>query len=88
MLRGTNSRDKYLGSKALVEKLISQHTPTLFATHDLQIAEIQNQYPNEVRNFNFDVKIEGDKMFFDYKIKTGECKTFNAAVLLKAIGLE
>jgi len=88
MLRGTNSKDKYLGSKALVEKLISQHTPTLFATHDLQIAELQNQYPNEVRNFNFDVKIEGDKMFFDYKIKTGECKTFNAAVLLKAIGLE
>lgn len=87
MLRGTNSKDKYEGSKALVLKLIAQHTPTLFATHDLHIAELQKQHPIQVRNFNFDVKIEGDKMFFDYKIKTGECKTFNAAVLLRAIGL-
>lgn len=87
MLRGTNSKDKYEGSKALLEKLVSQQTPTLFATHDLQIAQLQQQHPSQVRNFNFDVKIEDDKMFFDYKIKQGECKTFNAAVLLKAIGL-
>ncbi|TAH00328.1 MAG: DNA mismatch repair protein MutS [Sphingobacteriales bacterium] len=87
MLRGTNSKDKYEGSKALVEKLVSQQTSTLFATHDLQIAQLEQQYPTQIRNFNFDVKIDGDEMFFDYKIKTGECKTFNAAVLLKAIGL-
>lgn len=87
MLRGTNSKDKYEGSKALVEKLVSQQTPTLFATHDLQIAQLEQQYPTQIRNFNFDVKIDGDEMFFDYKIKKGECKTFNAAVLLKAIGL-
>ena len=87
MLRGTNSKDKYEGSKALIEKLILQQTPTLFATHDLQIAELEKTHPTQVRNFHFDVKIEGDKMFFDYKIKQGECKTFNAAVLLRAIGL-
>ncbi len=87
MLRGTNSKDKYDGSKALIQKLIAQQTPTLFATHDLLIAQLQKQYPSNVRNFNFDVKIDGNTMFFDYKIKTGECETFNAAVLLKAIGL-
>jgi hypothetical protein len=26
-------------------------------------------------------------MFFDYQIKMGECKNFNAAILLKAIGI-
>lgn len=87
MLRGTNSKDKYEGSKSLIKKLIAQKTPNLFATHDLQIASLQKEYPTQVRNFNFDVKITGDQMFFDYTIKQGECTTFNAAVLLKAIGL-
>ncbi len=27
-------------------------------------------------------------MLFDYKIKHGECKTFNASLLLKQIGID
>ena len=30
------SRDKYLGSKVFIEKLIETKMPALFATHDLQ----------------------------------------------------
>lgn len=88
MLRGTNSRDKYLGSKVFIKKLISQQTPGFIATHDLQIAELEKDYPNELRNFHFDIQVTEGEMFFDYKIKHGECKTFNASLLLKAIGLD
>lgn len=88
MLRGTNSRDKYLGSKVFIEKLIEQQTPGIVATHDLQIAELEKIHPRQVRNYHFDIQILSDEMFFDYKIKEGECKTFNAAILLKNIGLE
>lgn len=87
MLRGTNSKDKYLGTKVFIQKLLQQHTPGLIATHDLQIAELEKEYPQKVRNFHFDIRMENDEMFFDYLIKNGECKTFNAAILLKAIGL-
>ncbi|HET8830040.1 MAG TPA: DNA mismatch repair protein MutS, partial [Pelobium sp.] len=87
MLRGTNSRDKYLGSKVFIKALIAQQTPGFIATHDLQIAELVNEFPVELRNFHFDIQIKNEEMYFDYKIKTGECKTFNAAILLKAIGL-
>lgn len=87
MLRGTNSRDKYLGSKVFVEKLITEGTPALFATHDLQLADLAEQHPQNIRNFNFDISIKNNEMLFDYKLKWGACKTFNAAILLKEIGL-
>ena len=87
MLRGTNSVDKYLGSKAVIEKLIAQHAVGIVATHDLQIAELEQKYPDYIRNYYFDIQVEGEEMHFDYKLKAGECKTFNASLLLKRIGI-
>lgn len=88
MLRGTNSRDKYLGSKAVIEKLVAQNGVGMVATHDLQIAELEQKYPDYIRNFYFDIQVVDGEMLFDYKIKHGECKTFNATMLLKRIGIE
>lgn len=87
MLRGTNSKDKYLGSKVFIEKLIEQSTPALFATHDLQLSEMEEEQPEKIRNYHFDIQITEGEMEFDYKLKQGPCKTFNAALLLKQIGL-
>lgn len=87
MLRGTNSVDKYLGSKAVIERLISKKAVGMVATHDLQIAELETSYPAYIRNFYFDIQVKNGEMLFDYKIKHGECKTFNASLLLKQIGI-
>lgn len=87
MLRGTNSRDKYLGSKVFIEKLITEKTPALFATHDLQLADLKEDHAESVRNFHFDIQITEGEMRFDYKLKQGPCTTFNASILLKEIGL-
>lgn len=88
MLRGTNSVDKYLGSKAVIEQLIRKNAVGMVATHDLQIAHLEAKYPDYVRNFYFDIQVVNGEMLFDYKIKHGECKTFNASLLLKQIGIE
>jgi len=87
MLRGTNSADKYLGSKAVIERLIAKKAVGIVATHDLQIAELEKQYPDYIRNFYFDIEVKNGEMLFDYKIKNGECKTFNASLLLEQIGI-
>jgi hypothetical protein len=87
MLRGTNSVDKYLGSKAVIEQLIRKNAVGMVATHDLQIAHLETKYPDYVRNFYFDIQVKDGEMLFDYKIKHGECKTFNASLLLKQIGI-
>lgn len=88
MLRGTNSVDKYRGSKAVIELLIKKKGVGMVATHDLQIAQLEQQYPDYVRNFYFDIQVKDGEMLFDYKMKHGECKTFNAALLLKQIGID
>ncbi len=87
MLRGTNSVDKYRGSKAVIEQLIAKKGVGMVATHDLQIAELEKKYPNYIRNFYFDIQVQDGEMQFDYKIKHGECKTFNASLLLQQIGI-
>ena len=87
MLRGTNSKDKYLGSKVFIQEMIKEHTPTLFATHDLQLSEMIAENPDTLRNYHFDIQLAEGEMNFDYKLKYGACKTFNAALLLKEIGL-
>jgi hypothetical protein len=88
MLRGTNSVDKYRGSKAVIEQLISRKGVGLVATHDLQIAQLEEKYPQYIRNFYFDIQVKDGEMLFDYKMKHGECKTFNASLLLKRIGID
>ncbi|MRX45709.1 MutS-related protein [Pedobacter puniceum] len=88
MLRGTNSKDKYLGTKVFIKKLIAQKTPGFIATHDLQIADLVEEYPEQLRNFHFDIQIQENEMYFDYQIKAGKCESFNASLLLKAIGLD
>ncbi len=88
MLRGTNSVDKYLGSKAVIEQLIRKNAVGMVATHDLQIAQLEQKYPDYVRNYYFDIQVKDGEMLFDYKIKHGECKTFNASLLLKQIGID
>ncbi|RZA00374.1 MAG: DNA mismatch repair protein MutS [Sphingobacteriaceae bacterium] len=88
MLSGTNSADKYQGSKAVIEQLISKKAAGMVATHDLQISQLEDKYPDYVRNFYFDIQVIDGEMKFDYKIKNGACRTFNALLLLKQIGIE
>ncbi|MXV50188.1 DNA mismatch repair protein MutS [Pedobacter sp. HMF7647] len=87
MLRGTNSADKYRGSKAIIEKLISMQGIGMVATHDLEISRLEATHEGYVRNYYFDIQVDNDDMYFDYKLKHGICKTFNASLLLKNIGI-
>ncbi|MVZ67179.1 DNA mismatch repair protein MutS [Sphingobacterium sp. DK4209] len=87
MLRGTNSVDKYLGSKAIIKKLIGLKGKGMLATHDLQLAEMAKDYPQNLKNYHFDIQVHGAEMLFDYKLKDGPCTIFNASLLLKGIGV-
>jgi len=88
MLRGTNSVDKYRGSKAIIQKLIAHQGVGMVATHDLQLAKLADEYPGVVLNFHFDIQVTNGEMLFDYKLKEGACTVFNASLLLKGIGIE
>lgn len=88
MLRGTNSQDKYQGSRAMIKTLLNRGAIGLVATHDLQLAALEDDYPQYIRNYYFDITVKGKVYRFDYTLKPGRCQTFNATLLLRELGLE
>jgi|WetSurMetagenome_2_1015567.scaffolds.fasta_scaffold17741_3 Flp pilus assembly protein TadB len=88
ILRGTNSNDRYTGSVALIRQLIRYGTVTIIATHDLKLADMEAQLPGQIDNYHFDVKIDGDELYFDYKLTPGICQSLNASILMKKMGIE
>jgi ABC-type Na+ transport system ATPase subunit NatA len=89
ILRGTNSLDRHIGSKALIRQLVKQDAVAVIATHDLELANIKDTLPNAIDNYHFDVQVaNGDELYFDYKLKEGVCTSLNASILMRKIGIE
>ncbi len=88
ILRGTNSNDRHTGSKALIQQLLRHKATGVLATHDLELAQLEAVYPNNIHNYHFDVQVNAEELFFDYKLKTGVCQSMNASILMKKIGIE
>ncbi|MDE3249061.1 MAG: hypothetical protein KGO82_10400 [Bacteroidota bacterium] len=88
ILRGTNSLDRHTGSAALIRLLIKENAVALLATHDVELASMEKEYPSQLHNYHFDAQIEGEELFFDYKLKHGVCQSINASLLMRKIGIE
>ena len=82
ILKGTNSKDKAIGSKKFVEKLTKSKSTGIIATHDVSLCELENEF-SEIKNYYFDAEIINDELYFDYTFKIGVCKNMNASFLLK-----
>lgn len=87
ILKGTNSKDKAEGSKALVERLIHLNTSGIIATHDLSLGELAYQFPQYVFNNCFEVDIYKDELVFDYKLRPGISQNLNANFLMRKMGI-
>ena len=87
MLKGTNSVDKLNGSKELLRKLVQYKSVSLIATHDLKLSEMEKEFPQQVFNKCFEIRIENNELVFDYKLTDGVTKTMNATFLMKKMGI-
>ncbi|MDP4247896.1 MAG: DNA mismatch repair protein MutS, partial [Bacteroidota bacterium] len=88
ILRGTNSRDRLAGSRALIRQLIREGAVGIIATHDLELAQMEEELPGHIYNYYFDVQFFGEELGFDYTLRNGICTTKNAELLMKQIGIE
>lgn len=88
ILRGTNSLDRHTGSKALIKQLIKRKAAAIIATHDLELANLKEDFSGSIRNYHFDVQVSNDELYFDYRLKPGVCNSLNASILMKKIGIE
>ena len=86
ILKGTNSKDKEIGSALFLQKLKRLKTKGIIATHDLSLCVLEDS-DKAFKNMYFDSIIEGNKLSFDYKINDGICQNMNASFLLKQMKL-
>jgi DNA mismatch repair ATPase MutS len=88
ILRGTNSLDRHTGSAALIRQLIKHNAACIIATHDVELAKMKEEYPENILNYHFDVQVSNEELYFDYRLKEGICTSLNASILMKKIGIE
>ena len=87
VLKGTNSQDRHIGTEALVRQLLKERAAGFISTHDLTLSELEKTTPL-VTNYSFNSEVKGKELLFDYKLTHGPCKSFNASLLMKNIGIE
>jgi DNA mismatch repair ATPase MutS len=88
MLKGTNEADRHKGAIALIKQLVDNVADGVLATHDLELTKLEQDFAESISNYHFDGYIEGDKLLFDYKLKTGVCQSSNALELMKKVGIK
>ncbi len=87
ILKGTNSHDKQKGSYAAMEQIIKLGGTGIIATHDLELAQIEKDYPERIQNLCFEIEIDQAKISFDYKLKEGITTKMNASLLMQQMGI-
>jgi hypothetical protein len=87
IFKGTNSRDRHNGAKVLIKKLIQNGAIGLVSTHDLELAELEQDY-KPVQNYHFQEFFRDGELNFDYLLRRGVSTTRNALYLMRAAGIE
>ncbi|MDR0567375.1 MAG: hypothetical protein LBG47_10155 [Prevotellaceae bacterium] len=88
LFRGTNSDDRLKASLSLIRKLLCYKTASaLIATHDFELATLEEEYPGAVKNYCFECFNHDDKILFDYRLRRGVSCSSNAYLLLQKMGI-
>lgn len=88
LLSGTNSRDRFIGTRSVLRSLVDNRAIGIVSTHDLALTQIPESMNGRAFNAHFEDHLEGDTLVFDYKLKAGIVQTSNALKLMRAIGLD
>lgn len=86
IFRGTNNRERLIGSQAFVRALIGAHGAGLIATHDLELAHLAEQ-DGRVLNYHFRDEVSDGRLVFDFLIRPGPSPTTNALKIMELEGL-
>lgn len=87
MFKGTNSQDRYKGGASLIKQLTELNAFGIISTHDLELAQLTAKHMT-IANFSFNSEIRDGEIIFNYKLKDGICKDFNASELMKQSGIK
>lgn len=86
IFRGTNNRERLIGSTAFLKHVSGTDGVGVVSTHDLELASLEEEIP-QLSNWHFEETIKDGKMSFEYKLKPGPCPTTNALTIMEMEGL-
>jgi DNA mismatch repair ATPase MutS len=86
IFRGTNNRERLIGSRAYIQALTKSNGLGAIATHDLELVQLAEETPTLV-NVHFRDDVVDGRMIFDYKLHPGPCPTTNALKIMELAGL-
>jgi hypothetical protein len=87
LLSGTNSHDRLLGARAVLEQLLAHGAIGLVTTHDLALAQLADELAPRAANAHFEDRLQDGKMVFDYRMRPGVVERGNALALMRSLGL-
>ncbi|MBA3870218.1 MAG: hypothetical protein H0X30_13820 [Anaerolineae bacterium] len=82
IFKGTNNRERLLGSEAYIHALLGKKGTGAISTHDLELASLTG-----LSNYHFADQVLDGQLTFDYKLRVGVSPTTNALRIMRLAGL-
>ncbi len=86
IFKGTNNRERLIGSQAYITELSQGNGFGLVSTHDLELADLEGTVPRLI-NAHFQETVSAGTLEFDYRLRPGPCPTTNALRIMELEGL-
>ena len=86
IFKGTNNRERLIGSRSYISALSQGNGFGLVTTHDLELTDLDKTVPG-LRNAHFQETVAASELQFDYKLRPGPCPTTNALRIMELEGL-
>lgn len=86
IFKGTNNRERIIGSTYYLKSLVEGNGLGLVTTHDLELAALATE-SQWITNYHFQEAVSNGQLVFDYRLRTGSCPTTNALRIMALEGL-
>ncbi len=86
IFKGTNNRERLIGSSAYIHALVGKNCLGAISTHDLELVKLADTQPR-IKNNHFKEDVIDGRMVFDYILRPGPCPTTNALKIMQMEGL-
>jgi len=86
IFKGTNNRERLIGSRAYIKALAAGNGCGLVSTHDLELTDLEQEI-SSLTNEHFQESVADGALSFDYQLRPGPCPTTNALRIMELEGL-
>ncbi|WP_455242806.1 MutS-related protein [Petrachloros mirabilis] len=86
IFKGTNNRERLIGSRAYIKALSKGNGFGLVSTHDLELTDLEKEISSLI-NAHFQETVADGALEFDYTLRPGPCPTTNALRIMELEGL-